>query len=52
MEANHMQSASITRLLFAEQSYISVKVSGIRLAVAFFCVRPDGGGGRILPLMS
>jgi hypothetical protein len=51
LEAIHMQSAFITHLLFAEQSYMSGKVSGIRLAVAFFCVRPDGGG-CILPLIS
>jgi hypothetical protein len=51
MEASHMQSTFITHLLFAEQSYVSGKVSGIRLAVAFFCVRPDGNG-RILSLMS
>jgi hypothetical protein len=41
IEASYMQSTFITHLLFAEQSYVSRKVSGIRLAVAFFCVRPD-----------
>jgi hypothetical protein len=51
MEASHMQSTFVMHLLSAELSYMSGKVSGIRLAVAFFCVRPDGGG-RILPLMS